>query len=778
MGSAVQIKMLPWRSQSNASQLAAQASSVKKGLLAALTEAVSELQYEFRNTNRAIESTDVVGRLCTALEAMFVHGLKATFLGRLSSRLSTAELGTSSPRMPEPSFWTFALVFSHKAVINQVESQSQISTEVGRARAWLRQAINDGLLVSYLTAMIADQVSLSVHYERHAFLRDSEMRDLGLSFLTGIEVYSFRLSVNVSTLNRWQPPPLSLAGIWKGPITTALDTDAEDAAASLVGEEVEEVVGKKVPGFARTLAEPILSPGGNQGGYLRRGLINEDEALRLILASTPVAFSPDDEVFTDSSTHPPSEEHQLVKHEEESPGHNLLVPDTRVASRSPSPEPVGQSYRSVTVSPALEWDKEYEKQEQDDNILSTSLAEEMRLADLAEVGCPEQVDEPSLELEEKESEIFPEAGSPEESPPVDVSVEDEEDGYNSIGTPDSSASCRCSSTGPQPDCQVCCHPVVAQRPFLLAADLTPSAGPGGDLISLQSQRVRRLERGLGFGSQLPHVRISSLSLTQNIALTSCLDLVAQEAGLDSQEWMCQDCTKAIGSIFGPGRLCELTKKYFCADCHTDQDTAVIPARLLYNWDCNQYKVSQSSALFLRHVALKPIIDIRTFNPALSKFVPELATSHHMRKQLTYLSAYLSACARAGQQGVQVSLAEAVWPREYLYSGTDMYSVRDLEQLHSGELLNTLRGAVDMCINHVMSCLVCSGRGFLCELCEDKRPVYPFNLDTVAQCADCHTVFHEKCSKNQTNCPKCERIEARSLNLLVSSTKLNRETLDL
>merc|ERR1719228_2434526 len=164
---------------------------------------------------------------------MFVHGLKATFLGRLSSRLSTAELGTSSPRMPEPSFWTFALVFSHKAVINQVESQSQISTEVGRARAWLRQAINDGLLVSYLTAMIADQVSLSVHYERHAFLRDSEMRDLGLSFLTGIEVYSFRPSVNVSTLNRWQPPPLSLAGIWKGPITTALDTDAEDAAASL-----------------------------------------------------------------------------------------------------------------------------------------------------------------------------------------------------------------------------------------------------------------------------------------------------------------------------------------------------------------------------------------------------------------------------------------------------------------------------------------------------------------------------------------------------------------
>jgi hypothetical protein len=47
------------------------------------------------------------------LEAIFLHGLKATFLGRLSSRLGSE----FSPRMPEPSFWTFALVFSHKQVL-------------------------------------------------------------------------------------------------------------------------------------------------------------------------------------------------------------------------------------------------------------------------------------------------------------------------------------------------------------------------------------------------------------------------------------------------------------------------------------------------------------------------------------------------------------------------------------------------------------------------------------------------------------------------------------
>jgi hypothetical protein len=51
--------------------------------------------------------------ICPAvLEAVFLHGLKETFLGRLSSRLGSE----FSPRMPEPSFWTFALVFSHKQV--------------------------------------------------------------------------------------------------------------------------------------------------------------------------------------------------------------------------------------------------------------------------------------------------------------------------------------------------------------------------------------------------------------------------------------------------------------------------------------------------------------------------------------------------------------------------------------------------------------------------------------------------------------------------------------
>ena len=153
----------------NGAQISQAQSGVKQKILSAISESVSEVQYQYKSSCDSITSNDITNRLCTALEAVFVHGLKETFLGRLSSRFSDG--GVSSPRMPEPSFWTFALVFSHKEVINQLDSLGQITTDIGRGRAWLRQALNDGLLVSYLGAMLADKVSLAVHYEKFAFLR-------------------------------------------------------------------------------------------------------------------------------------------------------------------------------------------------------------------------------------------------------------------------------------------------------------------------------------------------------------------------------------------------------------------------------------------------------------------------------------------------------------------------------------------------------------------------------------------------------------------------------
>lgn len=802
------------KNRSNQAVQQAESSRIKGNMTSALIEVVKEIQHKYRNQEKEIESNDETTRLCSVLESMFIHGLKETFLGRLSSRLALSDM---SPKMPEPSFWTFVLVFSHKEVISTVEKLSQVGSEVGRSRAWIRQGLNDGLLVPYLTTMAQDKVSLSVHYNTHAFLRDPDRIDVAMRYLAGLEVYNFKLAVNSSILNRWQPGPLVMAGAWAAPLVQeTVDEAAVDIASTLDAQT------SPPSSFSRTLAQPIAT----NSTYIQRGLLNEDEALRLILASTPVAFSispvmsgefkdrrpeviheteqEDREVVAQQTKQEENKEEntqqnnveekklELIKqssddessqtepdgHLEEETSANL--PGDKHLSSSPIAEPVqAMSFRPISLplsprsmsplspqrTPSPEWDLEPTtsvpaSKENAHDVSCSSLGEE-----IAVVGpdnwCKRTPEppmspspEPSLPAKPFLSSECSRSPSPEPGgmPPRRNSLSD-------------SSRSSCSS----PDHRLSVN-AVSNVKMSLSPDLV-SAAP--DLITQQAERAKRKSVAkVGF-QQPPSVMVQQLTLQQNMALLSCLDIVCREQGLDSQDWQCADCTRAIGTIFGSGRVCEYTKKYYCEECHNNTDTAVIPARLLYNWDCSHYKVSRSSLFYLSQVSVKPLIDVRTFNPSLSMYAPALDLIQQQRQRLIYLDAYLSACGRASGEAVKIALAEAVWPREYLYTQTDLYSVRDLEQVHSGEMTTVLSKALKVCLDHVNKCLVCRGRGFICELCRDKKPVYPFDLETTSQCDVCFTVFHSSCSRGLAQCPKCERLEARSLNWHVNNVRLAR-----
>ena len=90
---------------------------------------------------------------------------------------------------------------------------------------------------------------------------------------------------------------------------------------------------------------------------------------------------------------------------------------------------------------------------------------------------------------------------------------------------------------------------------------------------------------------------------------------------------------------GPG------PRYHCSDCQGPH-RHVIPSRLLYNWDAAPRPVSRAAHTFLAHIAAKPLVNISTFNPSLAKIAPCLEEAARLRKQLTYLVAYLAACTRA------------------------------------------------------------------------------------------------------------------------------------
>nr|CAD7597424.1 unnamed protein product [Timema genevievae] len=135
------------------------------------------------------------------------------------------------------------------------------------------------------------------------------------------------------------------------------------------------------------------------------------------------------------------------------------------------------------------------------------------------------------------------------------------------------------------------------------------------------------------------------------------------------------------------RLCDYDGYYFCPNCHWNS-TAVIPARVIHNWDFEERKVCRASRQVLHLMIKLPVIKLERLNPRLFGFVDELT---------------------------QVKL--------------------------------------------------CNGRGYLCELCDSKEVIFPFDT-TVCICHKCSTVFHKNCwTKKKQQCPKCLRLEKRASLLL-------------
>ncbi len=91
---------------------------------------------------------------------------------------------------------------------------------------------------------------------------------------------------------------------------------------------------------------------------------------------------------------------------------------------------------------------------------------------------------------------------------------------------------------------------------------------------------------------------------------------------------------------------------------------------------------------------------------------------------------------------------------------EMYSLQDLAEVAAGSLGGWLMSVVQQLALHVSrDCQLCAARGSCCELCTDRRPIFPFEIMDTAQCRDCNALFHRRCFDG-SRCPKCDRLRAR------------------
>ncbi|XP_037644797.1 pleckstrin homology domain-containing family M member 3 isoform X1 [Sebastes umbrosus] len=286
--------------------------------------------------------------------------------------------------------------------------------------------------------------------------------------------------------------------------------------------------------------------------------------------------------------------------------------------------------------------------------------------------------------------------------------------------------------------------VAAQRPAQEEVGESGEGAPAIQGVLLRSKPSRERRQREAQRAKRQSVTTSFLSI---------LTCLAVEKGLTAQSFRCAGCQRPVGLSRGKAKVCYYSGWYYCQSCHQD-NSFLIPARLLHNWDTSKHKVSKQAKEFLEFVYEEPLLDVQQLNPCLYEHCEPLSTVLRLRQQLQSLRAYLFSCRAT----VAEDLRRRIFPREYLLQHIHLYSMADLQQVIDGKLAPFLSKVIKFASSHVFSCSLCREKGFICELCQTGQVIYPFQENATKRCDGCGAVFHTECRQKAQPCPRCVRRE--------------------
>ncbi|KAK6628738.1 hypothetical protein RUM43_002554 [Polyplax serrata] len=168
-----------------------------------------------------------------------------------------------------------------------------------------------------------------------------------------------------------------------------------------------------------------------------------------------------------------------------------------------------------------------------------------------------------------------------------------------------------------------------------------------------------------------------------------------ENGLANQNYRCAECLAHTSISYNSvePRLCDYTGKYYCSTCHWNS-TSVIPARVILNWDFEERVVCRSSKQILNLMSKLPILKLEELNPVLFACIEELGVE--LRQQLMQIKKYLTSCKSALEEQLLWQSNDKV----HFLENEDTYSLQDLFELRTGELVKYLNKLRDCFIRHI------------------------------------------------------------------------------
>ncbi|OAD56595.1 Pleckstrin homology domain-containing family M member 3 [Eufriesea mexicana] len=649
---------------------------VRESLQKQLNITVMEMQGASKKEgNNAVGNCDESMTLCSVLEAIFLHGLKDSLLNRVTEVLS----GPDFNAVPQPSFWGPLLVFSHRQIIDQIQTLSQLTTEVGYCRAWIRLALNEGLLSSYLCSIKRDNSALKPYYNKYAFIRDTDLVEVAQRLIESLDYICFELACNSSLLNFWSNTPLLLAGIWSPPLKSCPIFSAVDIAKTITTELTDDDNIDEVE-----TASSIGSLGSfnsSQTALHNVTSITVDEALKIILATK----DPDNK--EPSNKESDNKEPSNKESDNKEPNYIDVNSLTNESEEIPSLKVEELSVR---------------KEEKEESKISNSNS-------------------PNIDIEINASNDI-------ENSTAENIVQNHDTSQDIVATVGNSLIGRLGWSTSFEDCDSSLTSMVISHDSGKDAPHTPGDGPTYDAIiqsyhTSGSPSVPDLEELL---KKYPKKQRSNDEIkvqSENKAVINFdeqLEKLPREKGLDVQNYSCFECGHAIGMTFSQACVCSFTGNYYCSKCMS-QNEYLIPSRVIYNWDLKLHRVCKKAAEYMQDCPA--LLDLKVLNPRIYMAVDVMAQLQSLRIQLNLLRAYLFTC----REPIIESLQKKVAPKDYLYEHVHQYSVSDLYDIPTGLLAQRLQKVVEFARNHVMSCWLCSQKGFICEICENPKVIYKKNV---------------------------------------------------
>ncbi|KAJ7305790.1 hypothetical protein JRQ81_010156 [Phrynocephalus forsythii] len=185
-------------------------------LLERLLDAVKQCQIRFGGRKEiASDSDSRVTCLCAQFESVLQHGLKRTRGLALTAAAIKQAAGFTRKTEMEPVFWYYVKEVLNKHELQRFYSLKNITSDIGRGRAWLRCALNEHSLERYFHMLLADKARLGVFYEDWSFMMDEERSSMIPTMAAGLNSILFAINIDNKDLNGQSKCPPTVSDLLK-----------------------------------------------------------------------------------------------------------------------------------------------------------------------------------------------------------------------------------------------------------------------------------------------------------------------------------------------------------------------------------------------------------------------------------------------------------------------------------------------------------------------------------------------------------------------------------